>query len=354
MTILLGYFIKYLKYCELMNGVINFKGEEVDHKLPTAIYDKSSMDSEIKKKFRNVSKQFAAYHKSYGTKENISKSDETDYGIIELSDCKNDKVNYDSIKKDELIEHSLELNNSINFKDENLYKAVPLKVLRPRREKLKNQVEDKKKENPHNPKEKKFSFTGLKKALTLRENKPEKYRFSLTCSEIIKKLLCRRFLSKKGLKNVELFELAQNYLKEQLDIFGYFDIINETNKLKSILFETNQSMCLKYIENPTIYVNNKNLEPDLIDNLRLIIPTKTKGVDKKEIHQISEYFAHHIYYKKLSYADKVLLMSLDEEILSETTLKLIRIMEKIKFNKTHLIKFDEIIDQNKKEDILDF
>ena len=47
-------------------------------------------------------------------------------------------------------------------------------------------------------------------------------------------------------------------------------------------------------------------------------------------------------------------MSLDEEILSETTLKLIRIMEKIKFNKTNLIKFDEIIVKNKKEDILDF
>jgi hypothetical protein len=113
-------------------------------------------------------------------------------------------------------------------------------------------------------------------------------------------------------------------------------------------------MCLKYIENPTIYVKNKNLEPNTNENLRLIIPTKTKIVDKGEIHHISEYFAHQIYNKKLSYADKVLLMSLDEEILSETTMKLIKIMEKIKFNKTHLIKFDEIIEKNKKEDILDF
>ena len=72
--------------------------------------------SEIKKKFRNVSKQFAAYHKSSGTKENVSKSDDTDYGILELSNCKHDKANYDSFKKDESIEHSLEFNNSINFK----------------------------------------------------------------------------------------------------------------------------------------------------------------------------------------------------------------------------------------------
>lgn len=358
MTFMLGYFIKYFKYNELMNGVINFKDDEVDLKLPTAIFDKSSMDSDVKKKFRQVSKQFVQYHKvnAKDITDSNSKSDETNYALNELLNNSDDsykkgaKLNQDRKKED--IHSHYEVNNCINYKDENIFNSVPLKVLKDKRE-IKKNMNNPECNKIRNSANKKLSFSGLKSALTMREAK-KKFRFTLTCSELIKKLLCRRFLSKKGLKRVKLYELAQDYLKEQLDIFGYFDIINETNKLKSILFDTNQSMCLKYIENPTIYVNNKNLEPDTIENLRLIIPTKTKIADKGEIHHISEYFAHQIYNKKLSYADKVLLMSLDEEILSETTLKLIRIMEKIKYNKTHLIKFDEVIEKNKKEDILDF
>lgn len=314
LKIILTNYVKHLRNIEIMNGIINWKDDEEEVKIPSGYYDKASMDSKLKRMFRMVSNELNS----------LTKGDNTDAQTL------NPNTNSIHGKHDD--SHIIEISDQtmLRLKEKkNELNLNPKQI-----DKKSFDISKKEIELEHI---KKIPISDIKNTI-ITSQKKKKYFFSLQLRELIKKSFCRRLLSKKQLKKVKLYELAEDFLKDRLDVIGYLNFINEVNKMKSILFNQEQSSSLNYIENPTIYVNNPKLQIENIPNLKFLLPNKNQNLSEIEVRNISDYFSQKMYEKKLNETDKYILMSLDETILKEITLKSINMIEKLKNNQ--LMRFD--------------
>lgn len=316
LKILLTSYVKYLRNIEIMNGIINFKDDEEKIKVPSGYYDKASTDTRFKRMFRYVCNEVNNLNKT-GDDKGESKLEESN--MLEISD--------NTLMKLEE-RHKLGLNSQS-------------------RSKAKSEVSMREREMSSF---KKLSIVDLKNEISFRKKK--KFIFSLTFGTFVKKLLCYSTLANQQAKHVKLYELAEEYFKDRLDVLGYLSFINEMNKVKSIIFNNIQGSALNFVENPVIYVNNPNLDASNVSNMKFLLPKRQNELSEVEMKRITQYFSRKIFEKKLTTSDKQILMSLDEEVLREIALQNIINIEKMIANKN--INFVNEVNEQEPDNILDF
>jgi hypothetical protein len=318
----LGNFVKYLRNIEIMNAILNWTDDE-ESCLPKTMNDKMSNDSKVKKALRLVGNSLDHY-RPFNT--------EIDNKEISLS-----PTNIDRSKTNKHQESFL-----LDVSDQTYHKI--------KNQVTKNKVYSKVEKSTHKKSEREFNKDELdiyklkNEIYTTHPKNLKKQKFALTFSELIKKMCCRRFLNRNQQIKVRIYDFAERYIKERLDVFGYLDLINEVNKIKSIFFNNQQIISFSHVENPTIPVNLKNLSPENIDNLKYLLPSRSDNVNENDVKNLSDYYAKRIYDQTLTFADKVLLMSLTEDILREVLHKLFEVKEKMRMNKN--INFGDVDNHN--------
>jgi DNA-directed RNA polymerase subunit F len=330
----LSSFIKYLRNIDLMNGIINWKDDE-EVQLPKNMNDRLSLDTKVKKALRLVSGSIAQSKPLVINDESFQQFDKNSKDLKDVTNIAYNASNHTYIPKHE--------SNILDVSEQTILK---LRENKANKINLTEKVSYKRSQYEKDE----LDIYKLKNEIFTKKKKKRKYSFYLTGSEICKKIFCRRLLSENQKVKVCIYDYAERYLKERLDVFGYLDLVNEVNKIKSIFFNSSQIAALNNIENPTIPVNQTSMTPENVDNLKYLFPSRSNVSTEDEIKKISDYFSKKIIEQSLSYADKVLLMSLQEDILKELLHKLLGLKEKMRMKK--LVKFDE--DNQDNEEVLNF
>lgn len=312
MKIALGNFVKYLRNIEIMNAILNWTDDE-ELCLPKTMNDKFYTDSKVKKALRLVGNSLE-HHRTFRSDTQMDK--EINLSPTNMNRSKTNN-NQESL--------FLDVNILNNF---NLRNEIP-----------KNKVFSKVEKSTHKKREKQFNKDDVdiyKLKNEIYTTRPKNFKqeiFTLTVPEILKKMCCRRLLNRNQQIKVKIYDFAEQYIKERLDVFGYLDLINEVNKIKSIFFNNQQIISFNHTENPTIPLNLKNINPENIDNLKYLLPSRSDSVNEIDVKNLSDYYAKRIHDQTLTFADKVLLMSLTEDILREVLHKLFEVKERMRMNK---------------------
>lgn len=116
---------------------------------------------------------------------------------------------------------------------------------------------------------------------------------------------CKNHLKKtnpSNFKKVSIYETANSYLLERLDITYYLKLVSQHKKLKESLFNKRQRYCIEFVDKPNLY--NDDIFKSVQNNLHT--------VDSKRVQKIVDYFDT----KKdsLSDVDKRLLKLLPREL----------------------------------------
>lgn len=294
---------KYTRNLEIMNEIINWKDEEEEVKIPSSYSKKSLTDTKFKRLFQFISNELSNSNNLINRPNNLSLSlskpeelDISDQTMLKLNERVKDPANR---KQKQISKDRVTLRNTLDIELAN-YKKMDLAE-------IKNET---------------FKPTNSKK----------KFQFKLTKCELIKKMICKKCLEKNEIKRVELYKMAEEYMKERLDVIGYLNFMNEMNVIKSILFNSEQISSLRHFENPTIYINNPKLDLTNVRNMKFVLPSKQQGTTEAEMQQIANYFSKKIYDKNLDNSDKIILASLDEKVLKEIAYKNIIALESLKAN----------------------
>jgi hypothetical protein len=317
-------FVKYLRNIQIMNSIIDWTDDE-HSSIPKNMIQNKSLDSKVKKALRlvvgsldqhrtlisdtvNENKEISRSHThiQFASVSNKNKEDSLNIDVNELSNLKLKEKR----SKNKLVSKFEKSTKAVTDQD-GKKDDVPVDIY-----KLKNEI---------------FS--------TKPSNK-NKLGFSLSTSELLKKMFCRSLLNKDQQVKVKIYDFAERYIKERLDVFGYLNLINEVNKMKMIFFNSQQINSFEHIENPTIPINSKNLSLENIENLKYLLPSRSDFVNQNDINVLSDYYARKIYEQSLTNADKVLLVSLTEDILREILSKLYEVKDKMKINKN--IVFEDV------------
>jgi hypothetical protein len=138
------------------------------------------------------------------------------------------------------------------------------------------------------------------------------FKYRLSICEVIKRNLCqKRCLGTRQKQRVKVFDLADKYVKEVLDVFGYMDLVIELNNIKSAMFNNNQRSCLSFIERPTFHIKD-DMDDNSIKYLQDIIYNRSDD-PQLEKKKIAEYFAYKVFRNTLNKVDKVLIKQLNED-----------------------------------------
>jgi hypothetical protein len=171
----------------------------------------------------------------------------------------------------------------------------------------------------------------LNKKEAKKEAKKNSYLFKLTCLEVIQKACCRGFLSGRSTKKVLVFDIANNYVKQMLDVFGYLDLVTDVNNIKSAIFNNAQKSCFNFHRRPFFNVKDEIDENEItaFQNRLLNKPEDLPTEQKK----IVEYYAYNFYKNTANRVDTSLLNQLDDNTLNLISQKLEYIKDMVSKNR---------------------
>jgi hypothetical protein len=150
-------------------------------------------------------------------------------------------------------------------------------------------------------------------------------RFGLKFCEVVKKIMCRRFLTIYEKKRVKVFEIADDYVKDTLDVFGYLDLVTDVNNMKSAIFNNAQKSCFNFHRKPHFLLKNIMEEKDIQGFYNKIY---NRGENPShEQKKVVEYFAFNFYNGTINKIDNSLLNQLDNNTLSYLLHRLNNIVE---------------------------
>jgi hypothetical protein len=295
------YYVKYLKSEYLINGLINWQN--------------STSEDGSRKKVNNLIEEINSMENKQTV---IEKKFNTHLGMT-------DKVDIQSLKMKDDKSQMKNLDQSGEIKNDNTEYFLGKFVLKPKLEG--NKVENKRVI--------KSKTSGKQIEIPVTTGTPFRYKLSL--GEIFKKNMCRSFLNSKQSLRVEAFELADNYVRELLDVFGYLNLVLEVKNLKNILFNPSQKACFNFVERPTFNIPEDMDEKSIIGFRNIIYNTSNNTeLDKKKI---AEYFAYNIYSNNITMIDQKLLAGLNEDVLKVISTRLSEMRDNMKADK--MFKFNE-------------
>jgi hypothetical protein len=299
---LIFYYVKYLKSEYLINGLINWQNISTDECPKNKVSD---LIDEIK----NFENKKSSNAKKFNT--HIGMSDKLDLYSLKMKDDK------DSVVRN--------IDQSAEYKNENTEFFLGKYVLKPK-------IEMKAEGLPNKILKSKTSGKNL-----ISTNTGIPFRYQLTLGEIFKKNTCKRLLNSKQKVRADAFDLADNYVRELLDVFGYLDLVREVKNLKNILFNPSQKACFNFVERPTFNVS-ENMDEKTLNGFRSIIYNSSND-NELEKKKIAEYFAYNIYSENINNVDKKLLSSLNQDVMNVISNRLGEMRDSLKANK--MFKFNE-------------
>jgi hypothetical protein len=296
------YYVKYLKSEFLINGLINWQN--------------NSTEDCSKNKVMNLIDELKVFENK---KPNNSKKFNTHMGMSEKIDFKSLKMKDD---KDSVIKN---LDQSAEFKNENTEFFLGKFVLKPKLEMKKVST----------PKVVKSKTSGKHLQIPLTTGIP--FRYQLTLGELFKKNICKRLLNAGQKVRVDAFELADNYVRELLDVFGYLNLVLDVKNLKNVLFNPSQKACFNFVERPTFTIS-ENMNEKTINAFRNIIYNSSND-NELEKKKIAEYFAYNIYSESVTHLDEKLLSGLNQDVLKVISTRLGEMRDSLKENR--MFRFNE-------------
>lgn len=302
---LIFYYVKYLKSEYLINGLVNWQN--------------LSVDQSSKSKVNNLMDEIKVFESKQTAKHKFN----THLGMSEKIDVHSLKI-----KDDKESSHIKGIEQSVELKNENSEFFLGKFVLKPKLEMKKIEMKPIKQKTSAN----KINFSN---SLGM------SIRYQLTLGEIIKKTICLRLLNKKQKTRVAAFELADNYVRELLDVFGYLNLVLEVKNLKNILFNSPQKACFNFIEKPTFCIS-ENMDEKTLNAFRNLIYNSSSD-EELEKNKIAEYYAYNIYSENITHIDKKLLAGLNEDVLKVISNRLTELRDSMKQNSMFKFK-EELLD----------
>jgi hypothetical protein len=297
------YYVKYLKSEYLINGLINWQNSTNEETSKTKVINLIDEIKGYENRNSNITE------KKFNTI--LGMSDKAYVRSLKMKDDKESAVKF--------------IDNSGILKNENTDFFLGKHVLKPK-------MEVKKMGTADAPKSK----TSVKKIqLPISAGIP--FRYQLTLGEIFKKNLCKRLMNEKQKTRVAAFELADNYVRELLDVFGYLNLVLEVKNLKNILFNPSQKACFNFVERPTFNVP-EDMNENTINIFRSIIYNSSNDFELEK-KRIAEYFAYNIYSDDLTLMDQKILSGLNQQVLKVVSTKLEEMRDALRSNK--MFKFNE-------------
>jgi hypothetical protein len=297
------YYVKYLKSEYLINGLINWQNSRNEETSRSKVMNLIDEIKGYENRHSNIT------DKKFNT--HLVMSDKVDVRSLKMKDDKESGVKF--------------LDNSVDFKNENTEFFLGKHVLKPKME------------------VKKMGTANMVKAKTSAKkiNIPISagipFRYQLTVGEIFKKNLCKGLMNEKQKTRIAAFDLADNYVRELLDVFGYLNLVLEVKNLKNILFNPSQKACFNFVERPTFNVP-VDMNENTINIFRSIIYNSSNDFELEK-KRIAEYFAYNIYSENLTLMDQKILSGLNQQVLKVVSTRLEEMRDSLKSNK--MFKFDE-------------
>jgi hypothetical protein len=281
---------KYYRSEQLVNGAIHWR-EEPEGEIPNPSYSKITQDSKAKQQLRDITKKIYSFSHEHEGNKSLEGLDNSQHFLIGDKKVNNvSAINQSHIKLDQHVEMQ-QINFSKSVKDKlNL---------------------------------RKFSQTLIQEIET---GKRSKFTFSLTKSQFLARTICKGRAKRDP--QIKMFDIAEEYVKERMDVFGYLNVINEVNKLKAIMLSHPQHSALNFTENPTFYPNNPDLNINNVEYMRALVPSRIVP-SRNEMNFVTDYFSKKIYLRQLDQTDKILIMNLNEDVLKELNKKLAMVLQNL-------------------------
>lgn len=148
----------------------------------------------------------------------------------------------------------------------------------------------------------------------LKENKKnDKFKLKFNARELIRKqayCCCfKKYLTKNELSKWKIYSLANEYVKNKLDIKGYLDMSNEFRKMKEIILNVYQFYAFRHISHPVFPINRPLTEQDA-NNFEQVLDYYNKNY-KSQLKEMGHYYINVMLKEELTNKDKLILTNLD-------------------------------------------